>query len=272
MQQDEDQKQDQYQHPAPGAGSRKKILIVDDNQEITEFLQQALTPQYHTLTAHDGKQGETLSLEYQPDLIIVDVMMPVMNGLEMSKRLKKQVKTATIPIILLTAKDDKKTELDSIDLGADAFMSKPFDISILLSRIEQLLKRKEDLENQLRISALTNPSEENPLSRDEQFLSDITQIIEEKMDDPQFNVQVLSELSFTNPKQLYRKIKQLTSLTPVEYIRSIRMKKAAFLLQKNKFSVAEVMYMVGFSEASYFSKCFQAEFGQTPSQFIKNNS
>ncbi|WP_158568965.1 hybrid sensor histidine kinase/response regulator transcription factor [Chitinophaga silvisoli] len=272
LQQDEDQKQDQYQHPAPGAGSRKKILIVDDNQEITEFLQQALTPQYHTLTAHDGKQGETLSLEYQPDLIIVDVMMPVMNGLEMSKRLKKQVKTATIPIILLTAKDDKKTELDSIDLGADAFMSKPFDISILLSRIEQLLKRKEDLENQLRISALTNPSEENPLSRDEQFLSDITQIIEEKMDDPQFNVQVLSELSFTNPKQLYRKIKQLTSLTPVEYIRSIRMKKAAFLLQKNKFSVAEVMYMVGFSEASYFSKCFQAEFGQTPSQFIKNNS
>jgi signal transduction histidine kinase/ligand-binding sensor domain-containing protein/DNA-binding response OmpR family regulator len=251
--------------------ARKKILIVDDNQEITEFLQQALTPQYHTLTAHDGRQGEALSLEYQPDLIIVDVMMPVMNGLEMSKRLKKQVQTATIPIILLTAKDDKKTELDSIDLGADAFMSKPFDISILLSRIEQLLKRKADLENQLRISALTNPGEENPLSRDEQFLSGITQIIEEKMDDPQFNVQVLSELSFTNPKQLYRKIKQLTSLTPVEYIRSIRMKKAAVLLQKNKFSVAEVMYMVGFSEASYFSKCFQAEFGQTPSQFMKNN-
>ncbi|WP_343672364.1 two-component regulator propeller domain-containing protein [Chitinophaga sp.] len=249
----------------------KKVLIVDDNQEITEFLQQALSPQYQTKIAHDGKKGEALSLEWQPDLIIVDVMMPIMDGLEMTKQLKKQVMTASIPIILLTAKDDRKTELDSIDLGADAFMSKPFDISILLSRIEQLLKRREEMEHQLRISSLTNPKEEETLSRDEQFLSDITQIIEEKMDDPQFNVQVLSELSFTNSKQLYRKIKQLTSLTPVEYIRSIRMKKAAVLLQQNKFSVAEVMYMVGFSEASYFSKCFQAEFGLTPSQFIKNN-
>jgi signal transduction histidine kinase/ligand-binding sensor domain-containing protein/DNA-binding response OmpR family regulator len=252
-------------------GTQKKILIVDDNQEITDFLQQALAAQYQTKTAHDGKKGEALSIEWQPDLIIVDVMMPVMDGLEMSKRLKKQVMTATIPIILLTAKDDRKTELDSIDLGADAFMPKPFDINILFSRIEQLLKRREEMENQLRISSLTDPKEEKTLSRDEQFLSDITQIIEEKMDDPQFNVQVLSDLSFTNSKQLYRKIKQLTSLTPVEYIRSIRMKKAAVLLQKNKFSVAEVMYMVGFSEASYFSKCFQAEFGLTPSQFIKNN-
>ncbi|SFW87724.1 two-component regulator propeller domain-containing protein [Chitinophaga sancti] len=250
---------------------RKKVLIVDDNQEITEFLQQALAAQYQTQTAPDGKKGEALSIEWQPDLIIVDVMMPVMDGLEMSKRLKKQVMTATIPIILLTAKDDRKTELESIDLGADTFMSKPFDISILLSRIEQLLKRREDMESQLRISALTDPTEEKALSRDEEFLSNITRIIEEKMDDPQFNVQVLGDLSFTNSRQLYRKIKQLTSLTPVEYIRSIRMKKAAVLLQKNKFSVAEVMYMVGFSEASYFSKCFQAEFGQTPSRFVKNN-
>jgi len=260
---------EEQEHPEKHA--RKKVLIVDDNQEITDFLQQALSPHYLTQTAPDGKKGEALSLEWQPDLIIVDVMMPIMDGLEMSKRLKKQVMTATIPIILLTAKDDRKTELDSIDLGADAFMSKPFDITILLSRIEQLLKRREDMESQLRISALTDPTEEKTLSRDEEFLSNITQIIEEKMDDPQFNVQVLSELSFTNSKQLYRKIKQLTSLTPVEYIRSIRMKKAAVLLQQNKFSVAEVMYMVGFSEASYFSKCFQAEFGQTPSQFIKNS-
>lgn len=260
------------ENPIPGQSShKKKILIVDDNQEITEFLQQALTPQYQTKTAHDGKKGEALSLEWQPDLIIVDVMMPVMDGLEMSKRLKKQVMTATIPIILLTAKDDRQTELNSIDLGADAFMSKPFDISILLSRMEQLLKRREDMEQQLRISTLIDPKGEKTLSRDEQFLSDITQIIEEKMDDPQFNVQVLSDLSFMNSKQLYRKIKQLTSLTPVEYIRSIRMKKAAVLLQQNKFTVAEVMYMVGFSEASYFSKCFQSEFGLTPSQYIKNN-
>lgn len=256
---------------APIAATGKKILVVDDNQEITDFLQQALATRYQVKVTHDGKRGEALSLEWLPDLIIVDVMMPVMDGLEMSKRLRKQVMTATIPIILLTAKDDRKTELDSIDLGADAFMSKPFDINILFSRIEQLLKRREEMENQLRISSLTDPKEEKVLSRDEQFLSDITQIIEEKMDDPQFNVQVLSELSFTNSKQLYRKIKQLTSLTPVEYIRSIRMKKAAVLLQQNKFSVAEVMYMVGFSEASYFSKCFQAEFGLTPSQFIKNN-
>ncbi|WPV69034.1 two-component regulator propeller domain-containing protein [Chitinophaga sp. LS1] len=255
-------------HPSP----KKKILIVDDNHEITDFLHHALAPQYQIKIAHDGKKGESLSLEWQPDLIIVDVMMPVMDGLEMSRRLKKQVMTATIPIILLTAKDDRQTELNSIDLGADAFMSKPFDISILLSRIEQLLKRREDMEHQLRISSLTDPKENKTLSKDEQFLSDITQIIEEKMDDPQFNVQVLSELSFTSSKQLYRKIKQLTSLTPVEYIRSIRMKKAAVLLQQNKFTVAEVMYMVGFSEASYFSKCFQSEFGVTPSQYIKNNT
>ncbi|QIK60876.1 response regulator [Dysgonomonas sp. HDW5A] len=248
--------------------NRPLILIVDDNAEIADFISQVLTSKYRIEIAHNGKMGMEMSLNLHPDLIIADVMMPIMDGLEMSRRIRKHIPTSTIPIILLTAKDDKTTELESININVDAFIPKPFDPQILLSRIEQLLKSKQQIEDKLRIENITTPKVTEVTSLDEKFLSEITQIIEDRIDDSDLNVNLLCTISGISSKQVYRKIKQLTGMSPVEYIRSIRIKKAAMLLAQKKFTIAEVMYMVGFSNHSYFSKCFQAEFGKTPREYL----
>lgn len=245
-----------------------KVLIVEDNPDIADFISQALTGKYQYQVCHNGKQGFETAIQFVPDLIIADVMMPIMDGMEMTKQLKKNVSTSTIPIILLTAKDDKKTEMESIALNVDVFISKPFDVQMLLSRIDQLLKNKKQIESKIRIETLTSPKPIEATSPDERLLSEITNLIEDKLSDPDLNVAFLSTKTNVGAKQIYRKVKQLTGLSPVEYIRSIRLKKAAMLLSQNKFSITEVMYMVGFSDHSYFSKSFQSEFGKTPRQFL----
>ena len=244
------------------------ILIVDDTPEIAGFIYQILHAKYRCRIAENGKTGMEMAMELSPDLIIADVMMPVMDGLEMVRRLKKHIPTSTIPIILLTAKNDKETELESIRLNIEAFIPKPFEPDILLSRVEQLLAAWEMHETKARIEALATPKEIEAVSYDEKFLANIIHLIEEHISDSELNVNALCEWTGTNNKQMYRKMKQLTGMTPVEYIKSIRMKKAAMLLKQQKFTVAEVMYMVGFSNHSYFSKCFQAEFGVTPKQYV----
>ena len=247
------------------------VLFVDDNHEIAAFVHGILQEKYHCLHAEDGETGLKMCLEHKPDLVISDVMMPGMGGLEMCRRIRKHVPTSTTPIILLTAKDDKQTELESIQLNIDAFIPKPFETDILLSRAEQLIRKNQKLESKIRLEAMAEPKEIEAESQDEKFLSRITHAIEEHLADPDLNVNALCRILDMNNKQIYRKIKQLTGMTPVEYIRSVRMKKAAMLLQQQKFSVAEVMYMVGFSNHSYFSKCFKAEFNKTPLQYKESS-
>lgn len=259
--------------PADKAGEmaaqdeQPRVLVVDDNREMTDFLVQLLTPQYAVRTAHDGKEGLQQCMAWMPDVVIADAMMPVMDGLEMSRQIRSQVPLADSAIILLTAKDDKETELDSIGKGIDVFMAKPFDVSILRSRVAQLIAKKQAAARKLRVGAIATPQVPTAVSPDERFLMEVTRIIEDQIDDPELNVQALGTQLDTGTKQLYRKVKLLTGLTPVEYIRSIRMKKAAMLLGQSKFTVAEVMYMVGFSNPSYFSRCFQAAFGRTPREY-----
>ena len=244
------------------------LLIVDDTPEVSEFIYQILHTKYRCRLADNGKIGMELTMELMPDLIIADVMMPVMDGLEMVRHIKKNIPTSIIPIILLTAKSDKETELESIQLHIDAFIPKPFEPDILLSRVEQLLHSRETHEAKARMEVLSTPKEIEAVSYDEKFLANVIHLIEEHISDSELNVNALCEWTDINNKQMYRKIKQLTGMTPVEYIKSIRMKKAAMLLKQQKFTVAEVMYMVGFSNHSYFSKCFQAEFGVTPKQYV----
>jgi signal transduction histidine kinase/ligand-binding sensor domain-containing protein/DNA-binding NarL/FixJ family response regulator len=248
--------------------NRPLILIVEDDTEISGFIRRLLETKYHCQAVENGKIGLKLCIELMPDLIIADVMMPIMNGIEMCRRIKKHIPTSTIPIILLTAKDDKETELESIQINIDAFIRKPFDPDILLSRVDQLLNSRQQRETKARIEVISTPKIIEAVSYDEKFLSSITKIIEDRVSDSDLNVNALSELSGINAKQIYRKTKQLTGMTPVDYIKSIRMKKAAMLFSQKKFTVSEVMYMVGFSNHSYFSKCFQAEFGKTPKQFL----
>lgn len=243
------------------------LLIVDDDSDVAEFIYSVLHAKYRCRLVSDGKQGLELAMELLPQLIISDVMMPVMDGFEMVRCLKKHLPTSTIPVILLTGKSDKETELESMRLDVDAFIAKPFEPDILLLRVEQLLHSIRSHETKARMELLTAPKEIEAVSHDEKFLSTVTRLIEEHISDSELNVNTLCEWTGTNNKQMYRKLKQLTGMSPVEYIKSIRMKKAAMLLRQQKFSVAEVMYMVGFSNHSYFSKCFQAAFGTTPKQY-----
>jgi len=243
------------------------IAIVEDNVAIANFIYNIFVPEFRCVIAYNGKTGLKICSELKPDIIISDIMMPVMDGLEMCRRLKNNVPTSTIPLILLTAKDDRETELKSISLKIDAFIAKPFDSNILYSRTKQLLEVQKQMGKKLRIEKLSTPAEDKVVSEDEKFLAQVTKIIEEQIDNPDLNVSFLCKNVNMTQKQLYRKIKNLTGLTAVEYIKSIRMKKAAILLSNKNFTVAEVMYKVGFSNHSYFAKCFSAEFGKTPRQF-----
>ncbi len=246
---------------------KPKLLVVEDNTAIAGFICEALGGDYECRQAADGKQGLDEATAWLPDIIITDEMMPVMDGLEMCRRLRKNSATSAIPIVMLTAKDDKKTELESIRQRIDAFIPKPFNIEILASRLAQLLEKSRTIEDKLRVEAIADPKPIEAVSADEKLLAAVIAIIEEDISDSELGVNHLSERSGVSTKQLYRKIKQMTGLSPVDFIRSIRLKKAAMLLRQRKFTASEVMYMVGFSNYSYFSKCFQAEFGVTPKKY-----
>lgn len=246
-----------------------KILIVEDNVEIARFISENLINSV-CMIAHNGKMGIEMAIKHQPDIIIADVMMPIMDGLEMSRLLKHNIVTATIPIIMLTAKDDKRTETQAFNSGVEAFISKPFDIKQLTTRIEQLINSKKLLINKLRQATVLEDKPVDIQSQDEKFILNITQIIEDRLAEPDLNVQYLADSTGISAKQVYRKIKLLTGHTAVDYIKFIRLKKAAILLGQKKFTIAEVMYMVGFSNHSYFSKCFSEKYGKTPKEFMES--
>lgn len=253
-------------------GSRPRILIVEDNSDIANVICSTLGSRYQYIKASNGKIGLDIVLDAAPDAIISDYMMPVMDGLEMCRKLRKNTPTATTPFILLTAKISSEVEKESIRLRIDSYITKPFDPDLLKLKVEQIIQTSRKMEEKVRLETLATPKANNLTSINEKFLSEIISIIEENISNSDFNVNELCTIADISPKQLYRRIKQLTGFTPVDYIRSIRMKKAAMLLQQKKFTVAEVMYMVGFSNHSYFSKCFQSAFGKTPRNYLEENA
>lgn len=247
------------------------ILIVEDNEAIADFLKELFVEQYRCVIAHNGKTGLTLCKDLLPDLVITDLMMPVMDGIMMCMALKEDEATKRIPIIVLTALEDKKYELFSLSHQIDDYVEKPFDSSIIKAKVNGLLGKRKDMEKQVRIEMMTAPKSIEATSPDEKMLAKMIDIIEEHLTDPEFNVNNLSERMGISTKQLYRKCVQLLHQKPVDYIRQVRLKKAALLLEQHKFNISEVMYMVGFSNPSYFAKCFLNEFGKTPLQFKKEH-
>lgn len=254
--------------------AKKKLLVIDDNHEMVAFLINTFSKEYTCLKAYNGKEGLQVMEEEQPDIVIVDQMMPVMDGLEFSRAVRHRQQTADVPIIMLTAKDDMQTELESIKIGVDAFMAKPFDVKKLNLRIAQLLYKRDSLEKSIRIEAITHPEftvDDNLRTQDEQLLERITRCVEENMENEELNVSALAQQVGVEQKRLYRKVKQLTGMSPVNYMRKLRMKKAAVLLAQQKFTVSEVMFLVGYTNASHFAKCFAEEYGMSPRAFMKAN-
>lgn len=241
------------------------ILLVEDNEAVANYIKECLND-FNFIVAHNGESGLAMAVKYHPNLIISDVMMPIMDGLKMAESLKNSSMTSDIPILLLTAKDDLSTEEKSILIGIDAFIGKPFDVKILRAKVLQLIGRKGEYDKKTG-SECNNKEKKEVLSLDEEFINSITRIIEENMDNSDLNVQLLSELSGISSKQIYRRLKTLTGHSAVDYIRTVRLRKAAWLLSQKKFTVSEVMYMVGFTNASYFSKCFSEMYNKSPRQY-----
>ena len=242
------------------------LLLVEDNQDIRDFITASLGDDYTFVCAENGKQGLELLAGNKIDLVITDIVMPVMDGVQMSRKIRRSMATAFLPIIVLSGKEGEGVELESYEF-ADAFVRKPFSLKYLNSRIILLLIKHEQYLEKIRREQMMTSEVEEVRNPDEVFLQEITDLINAHIDDPDFSASRLFELSHYSSKQIYRKIKQLNNMGVVEFIREVRLRKAALYLRQNKLTVTEVMYMVGFTTPSYFSKCFKARFGVTPSEY-----
>lgn len=252
-----------------------KLLIIEDNAEFRNFLSNELSSKYQIFLASNGKEGLKKALAKQPDLVISDVMMPEMSGIEFCQKLKQDVQIAHIPVILLTAKSSDDAQIEGFEAGADAYVSKPFNLDILMLRINNLISLQQKRQSLFKKSVKINPGSFTSTDVDEQLLNKILRCIEENMDNSSYSVEQLSKDLLMDRTGLYRKLMAIVGQTPTDFIRSVRLKKAAQLLEKG-VPVTEVVEKVGFvySSTGYFAKCFYDEFGVKPSQYKatkKNN-
>jgi len=247
-----------------------KILIVEDNVEFRMFVQNELQEKYNVIVAANGKEGLEKTIEHQPDLIVSDVMMPEMSGTELCRRLKKDIQTSHIPIILLTAKNSDKAQIEGFEAGADAYISKPFNMNILLLQIQHLIEQQNQRKKLFKNTISINPGIFTSTNVDEELIKDALRHIEKNMNNTSYSVEQLSKDMFMDRTGLYRKLSAIIGQTPSEFIRSVRLKRAAQLLESG-LPVSEVAARVGFGTTSYFTKCFQEEFGVKPSQYKNAN-
>jgi ligand-binding sensor domain-containing protein/signal transduction histidine kinase/DNA-binding response OmpR family regulator len=256
-------------------GAKKTIMIVEDNEDLRFYLKDNLKGQYHVEEATNGKEGWEKIKLLNPDLVVSDIMMPEMDGIELARKIKTEVLTAHIPVILLTAMGSEEKQLEGLKAGVNDYVTKPFTFEILASRIRNLVAQQTLLQKRFQKQIEVNPAEVTVTSVDEKFLQQALEVVEKHMDEPEFSVEDFSREMFMNRTTLYRKIHSLTGKSPLEFIRSIRLKRAAQLLEKSGLTVAEIAYEVGFNTPRIFTKFFKEEFRVTPSQYVadkKDNS
>ena len=246
--------------------NRPTVLVIDDNTDIRQYERTLLQDEYIVLEAADGKEGLAVALKEVPDLVICDVMMPVMDGLEFTEQLKTNTATSHIPVIMLTAKNLEEHRAEGYEHGADSYITKPFHSKVLLARIENLLRQRQLLKNlyQGTKEAEKEISEAHLEDRDKQFLKQLQAIIQKNLSDSEFGVEDMGQQIGLSRVQLYRKVKAMTGSSVVDLLRKARLAKARRLLETRSMSVSEVAYEVGFSAPSYFTKCFKEEYGMLP--------
>ncbi len=277
----DDNAHEEAQHVASpeSAGSVKPdedaptVLIVDDNADIRTYLKSILQGKYSMLEAEDGQRGLELAREQVPDLIVSDVMMPVMNGLEFCQQVKKDGISSHIPVILLTARALEKHQIEGYESGADAYITKPFSPELLLARIDNLLQSRHQLKDLWSMKSATNataPSETAPAPIEDAFISRFKSLVEERLSDSKLSVEDLAGDMGLSRVQLYRKVKAMTGSTPIDLLRKARLAQAQRLLQESTLSVSEIAYQVGFASPSYFTKCYKDEFGTVPGEARKS--
>jgi signal transduction histidine kinase/ligand-binding sensor domain-containing protein/DNA-binding response OmpR family regulator len=250
------------------------VLIVEDNPELRTFLSVKLDGLYNIKSAADGMEGLHTAVTLIPDLIISDVMMPNMDGIQMLDQLKNDVRTSHIPVILLTAKSSVESQIEGLKYGADLYITKPFHTDYLLASVESLISSRKRLFEQLsnaldkRIVNLT-PDEVVITSKDESFLKQSIKIVEEGMQDVEFNIEDVAVAVGMGRTTFYKKLKSLTGLSPVEFVRDMRLKRSRQLLDEGSLTVSEIGYLVGFNSLPYFSTCFKEKYKSSPSEYMK---
>ena len=255
--------------PDGAAVARPLILVVDDNVDVREYVAGLLGSEYDVRQAADGREGLDAALKTVPDLIVCDVMMPVMDGLEMCRRVKAETATSHVPVILLTSNAQENQRAEGYDCGADAYITKPFSSKVLLSRVRNLLENRKRLKYVYASGA--DDEARDAADPDSRFMADFGRVVRERMSDSSLSVETISSALGLSRVQMYRKVKQLTGQSPVEIIRVTRLKKAERLLKTTKMTVSEISYDVGFSSPSYFSKCFKDYFGVQPGEVRENS-
>ncbi len=245
------------------------VLLVEDNDELRAFINESLSNQYTIVESINGLAGMETALEHIPDLIISDVMMPEMDGLTMAKKLRTDERSNHIPIILLTAKASSENQLEGLETGAEAYITKPFSIKVLELHARNLIASRVAMRQKFSRQVMLEPRHTPINTVEEDFLNKVMLIIDEHMDDPEFGVAMLSTKVAMSQPILYKKLKALTDMSVNDFIKSIRLKKAAYLLQQKQMTVYEIAYAVGYNDRKYFSQEFKKQFGKTPSDYAQ---
>ncbi|MBU3024449.1 hybrid sensor histidine kinase/response regulator transcription factor [Zobellia galactanivorans] len=249
--------------------SKQTILVVEDNKEVRTFVKGIFNDEFNVIEANNGRMGIELAKTKNIDMIISDVMMPEMGGIEMCESLKSDVLTSHIPVILLTARTSSKIQKIGFETGADAYVTKPFEAHLLKLQVQNLLATRKKLAKKFRKDLVLEPSELKLVSTDEVFLKNAVDIVEKNLSNAELNASFLSEHINMSQSVLYRKLKALTGNTISEFIRGIRLKKAGQLLRETELNINDVAYEVGFNDIKYFRACFKKAYGKTPSAYKK---
>lgn len=250
---------------------RKIMLLVDDNPDVRFFIKSHFVSNFQVLEAENGLEGWNIALKTIPDIIISDVMMPDMDGFEFCRKIRKDERTSHIPIILVTALGSREHEIEGLSHGADDYITKPFDLVILQTKVENILQVRQSLRQKYTSEMMLQPKNIILSSPDERFLQKAIEVIEAHMADPDLDIEKFASEIGVSRMQLYRKLDALTEMTVKEFVRSIRLKRAAQMLVQKKLNISEVAYAVGFRDLSHFRKCFKQEFGMSASDYVERH-
>ncbi len=248
------------------------MLIVEDNPDVRYFIRSHFESSFRVVEAKNGQEGWEQALQVIPDVIISDILMPDVDGYEFCRRIKKDERTSHIPLLLLTALHSREHEIEGLSHGADDFITKPFDISVLQTKVENMLSLRRALRDKYTREMILRPSGVTVTSPDEKFLVKAMEVVEKNISNPDFDIESFAAETGVSRMQLYRKFDALTNMTVKEFVRSIRLKRASQLLLEKKMSVSEVAFATGFRDLSHFRKCFSREFGMSASEYIRRRS
>jgi len=251
----------------PTIQALETILLVEDNPDMRAYLRDILSGNYHMLEARDGEEGLQQATEAVPDLIVSDVMMPKMDGFAFCDKIKTDERTSHIPVILLTARASGESKIEGLETGADDYLTKPFNARELQVRVQNLIEQRRNLRERFSREVTLQPRDIAITTMDELFLKRVMAIVDSHLSDADFSVEAFAEKVKMSRVQLHRKLKALTNQSASEFIRTLRLRAAAKLLEQHKYTVSEVAYEVGFNNLSYFAKCFRDEFGRLPSEY-----